>query len=143
CFHPRPGDLNQMWREAAARHPDREAVASHDRRLTWRQLEELALRTAGGLKALGVGRGDRVAALLGNHSDFVLAFLATQALGAIFVPIGTREQKPGLAYILAHSGACVLVSDPELQERWPEPADTPALRHRLLAQVPADRPGAF
>ncbi len=143
CFHPRPADINSLWREAAARHPEKEAIVSEAGRLTWRQLEEQALRAAAGLRALGVGKGDRVAALLGNHADFVVAFFATQALGAVFVPIGIREQRPGIGYILAHSGACVLISDAGLQDRWPDPADVPSLRHRLLSGGPASQPGAF
>ena len=143
CFHPRPADLNALWREAAARNTAKEAVVSEAGRHTWGELEEQALRAASGLRALGVGKGDRVAALLGNHASFVVAFFATQALGAVFVPIGIREQRPGIAYILAHSGACVLVSDAELRDRWPDAGDVPALRHRLLSGVPPSHAGAF
>lgn len=143
CFHPRPADLNAMWRPHARRHPTKEAVVSGDERLNWGQLEDQALRAANGLRALGVGKGDRVALLMGNHSQFIVAFFAAQALGAVIVPLSTRDQTPGLTYILAHSGAKVLISDPDLQERWPLPADVPELRHRLLAGVPATHPQAF
>ncbi|WP_374522357.1 hypothetical protein [Hydrogenophaga sp.] len=43
CFHPRPADLNAMWRPHARRHPTKEAVVSGDERLSWGQLEDQAL----------------------------------------------------------------------------------------------------
>lgn len=51
---------------------------------TWEELDALTSRIAGGLRALGVGRGDRVAALLPNLPETVAAFLATASLGAIW-----------------------------------------------------------
>ena len=47
---------------------------------------------AGGLTALGVGAGDRVALLLSNRAEFVLLLLAIARLGAITVPLNIREQ---------------------------------------------------
>ncbi len=147
CFLQRPRDINDMWRSAAARHADREAVISEGEMgeicLTWAMLEDHALRAASGLRAMGVAPGDRVALLLGNHSDFVVAFFAVQALGAVVVPLSVREQTPGLAYILNHSGASVLISDASLQSRWPVESDVPKLRHRLLVGVSVEQPQSF
>jgi acetoacetyl-CoA synthetase len=52
--------------------------------LTWGELREQAARIAGGLRALGVERGDRVAAYMPNIPEAVAAFLATASLGAIW-----------------------------------------------------------
>jgi acetoacetyl-CoA synthetase len=51
---------------------------------TWAELEEQVTRIRAGLAALGVGRGDRVAAYLPNIPEAVAAFLATASLGAIW-----------------------------------------------------------
>ncbi len=51
---------------------------------TWEDLNALSARIAGGLRALDVGPGDRVAALLPNLPETVAAFLATASLGAIW-----------------------------------------------------------
>jgi acetoacetyl-CoA synthetase len=51
---------------------------------TWRELREQTARIAGGLRALGVGEGDRVAAYLPNIPETVAAFLACASLGAIW-----------------------------------------------------------
>jgi len=52
--------------------------------LSWRELRERVAQCAAGLKALGVGRGDRVAAYLPNCPEAVVAFLATASLGAVW-----------------------------------------------------------
>src|SRR5207249_9110962 len=74
----------------AERHPDAVAVVFGARRLTYAMLDERACRLANGLAALGVGRSDRVAALLHNCNAFVEALFATAKLGAVFVPINFR-----------------------------------------------------
>src|SRR4051794_19205224 len=51
---------------------------------TWGQLRELTARIQAGLRALGVGRGDRVAAYMPNIAESVAAFLATAGLGAVW-----------------------------------------------------------
>lgn len=51
---------------------------------TWEELDALSGRIAGGLRALGVGPGDRVAALLPNLPETVAALIATASLGAIW-----------------------------------------------------------
>jgi long-chain acyl-CoA synthetase len=52
----------------------------------WRR----SARVAGGLRAAGVGRGERVAIRLANGIDWVLAFFGAQLLGAVVVPVNTR-----------------------------------------------------
>ena len=63
--------------------------------LTFGELDELAERAVVGLAALGLEPGDRVALLLGNCLEFVIAFMACNRLGLICVPIGTRQKLPG------------------------------------------------
>ncbi|MDE2455091.1 MAG: acyl--CoA ligase, partial [Burkholderiales bacterium] len=82
---------------------------------------------------LGLQRGDRVALLLGNRIEFVVTLFAAARLGAIAVPIGTREQTPGLAYLLGHCAAVLLVHEAELAPLLPAAADLPALRVRIAA----------
>jgi acetoacetyl-CoA synthetase len=53
-------------------------------RLRWGELREQVARVAGGLRALGVGRGDRVVAYMPNIPETLVAFLATSSLGAIW-----------------------------------------------------------
>src|SRR5712671_4403147 len=134
CFAERPGGLLQMLEEAVQRNAAGEALVCGDARLSWRELQDRVARAAGLLAQRGICRGDRVALLLGNRVEFPLAFLGAAWLGAICVPIGIREQKPGLEYILRHCGASLLVYDAELAARLPDDAAAPALRTRLAAE---------
>ncbi|UUZ66005.1 acyl--CoA ligase [Polaromonas sp. P1-6] len=69
--------------------------------------------------------------LLGNRIEFVLVLFAAARLGAITVPLSTREQAPGLAYMLAQCGATLVVHEPELAPLLPGAADAPQLRVRV------------
>jgi acetoacetyl-CoA synthetase len=51
---------------------------------TWDELREQTARVAAGLKAIGVGRGDRVVAYMPNIPETIAAFLATASLGAVW-----------------------------------------------------------
>ena len=60
---------------------------------------------AGGLRALGVGRGDRVAIRLGNGIDWVLAFFGGVLADAVVVPVNTRFTDDEAGYVITDSAA--------------------------------------
>jgi len=66
---------------------------------------------AGGLAALGVRPGDRVAVMLANHPDYPVVFLALAWLGVTQVPLNVHPRGLGLEYVLAHSVARAIVAD--------------------------------
>jgi fatty-acyl-CoA synthase len=74
-----------------------------------RVFNERVNRTAHALAALGVVRGERVAALLLNSSEFLEIFFACGKTGAILVPVNFRLAAPELIYILKDSAPRVLV----------------------------------
>ena len=74
-------------------------------RLTYRQLWDRAALVAGGLRAAGVQRGDRVGNLLSAGADWVVAFFGTLLAGAVAVPVNTRFAAPEIDYVLTDSGA--------------------------------------
>jgi fatty-acyl-CoA synthase len=79
---------------------------------TYAELAENTTRLAHGLAARGVSRGDRVAFLGLNSIELVETMFATAKLGAVFVPLNTRLAPPETAYILADSGARLLIAAP-------------------------------
>ncbi len=131
CFAERPRSVHALLDEALARNPDGDALVCGDARLTYRQLAEQSSRVAVGFAARGVKAGDRVALLLGNRIEFVVALFAAARLGAITVPISIREQTPGLAYMLDHCAAVLLLHEADLAAIVPPAADVPALRGRI------------
>jgi long-chain acyl-CoA synthetase len=141
CFVDRPRSAHALLEEALARNPGGEAIVSGGSRLTYAEFGQLVSSCAGGLRALGIGRGDRVALLLGNDIAFPAILFATLRLGAIAVPISIREQTPGLGYMLDHCGAKVLVHEAGLADRLPQPHAVPALAHRIAVKPGSARGG--
>lgn len=137
CFANRPADLNAMFAAALARAPLAEAVVSGDIRLSYTALEDDVARIAGGLRALDVGAGDRVAMLLSNRTAFLTTLLACLRIGAIAVPINIREGTPELEYILNHCGAHLLVHGPEVTARLPARDALLNLTHVICVDTPA------
>jgi acyl-CoA synthetase (AMP-forming)/AMP-acid ligase II len=137
CFGERWPDLNAMIREVVVGHGAREAVVGDGRRLTYRALADLAANAGGHLAQRGVRPGDRVALLLGNGPEFLIFLLACFRLGAIAVPLGTRQREPELRYLLDDCGATALVLEAELAGNVPPREATPALRLRIAVGGPA------
>ena len=131
CYAERPADLAVMFRELVNRQPDRAAIVAGETRLTFAALDDRVARIAGGLAALGVGIGDRVALLLDNDWPFVAALLACNRIGAICVPIGIRQRRAELEYLLVDCGAKVLIHEFALAENVPSAETVPDLSHRL------------
>ena len=84
------------------------------RRLTYRELAAEAQRVARALRASGVGPGDRVAYLMPNLPEMLIAHYAVPLAGAVLVAVNTRLTAEEVAYILGHSGAKIVVADAAL-----------------------------
>jgi crotonobetaine/carnitine-CoA ligase len=82
-----------------------------DEALTLAELDRRVNRLANGLLALGLARGDRVAVMLPNHPDYVVAFLACARIGLCQVPVNINLKGAGLAYVLEHSKLRGLILD--------------------------------
>ena len=85
--------------------PERIAVIDGGRSLTYAELAERCARLAGGLKALGVQRGDRVTLLAANGHRYLEAYFGLPAAGMVLVPLNTRLAPTELAHIVQHSAA--------------------------------------
>ncbi len=128
AFHPRPANVWAMFAAAAQRTPQAEAVVCGAVRLSYADVDAAAGRLCAGLVAQGIRPGERVLLFIDNRPEFVLVFLALQRLGAIAVPVGVREQRPGLAYIARQCGAAAIVIDADLADRAPRGDEAPDLR---------------
>ncbi len=87
------------------------------REWSFRELSRLSNRLANALAAGGVGRGDRVAVLLGQQVETGLAHLAAAKLGAVALPLFTLFGEEALAWRLGHSGAKALITDAAGREK--------------------------
>jgi acyl-CoA synthetase (AMP-forming)/AMP-acid ligase II len=116
--------LTLALHKARREHPERLAAVCGDRRLSFAALATEVAQMAGGLQAIGVRRGDRVALLAPNTDRFLVSAYAVWSLGAILTPLNCRWSADELAYALADSGAGVLLLDDAFA------ALLPALRER-------------
>ncbi len=98
----------------AARTPDAEAITYLGRTFSWAQWDDRVRRNAGGLRALGVGRGDVVAFLDKNHPACVETSLAAGSLGAATAIINWRSAGDEIEYAVNDCGARVLFVGTEL-----------------------------
>lgn len=96
--------------------PEATAVVHEGRRRSYRELDEVASRLAGGLRREGVRDGDRVAVLLPNSLEFLEIYVAVMRLGAVFVPLNVRLAAEEVAYQLADCEASAIVTQPNLHE---------------------------
>jgi acyl-CoA synthetase (AMP-forming)/AMP-acid ligase II len=131
AFCERPKSIWAMVSAAASQNPDGEALVCGDRRMTWREVVEQSAQIAAGLGQLGLQSGDRIALLLGNRIEFVLAMFGAAHLGAVTVLLSTRQQKPEIAYVLSDCGARLLIHEARLADRLPDARDVPDLMHRI------------
>ena len=92
---------------------DLPAVVHGARRHSWAQTRERSARLAAALKALGVGRGSTVSAMLPNTPEMVEAHYAVPALNAALNTLNTRLDAPLLAWQMNHCEAQVLLTDRE------------------------------
>jgi acyl-CoA synthetase (AMP-forming)/AMP-acid ligase II len=102
--------LVAMLRASVDESPDSEAlveapVEAGGERVTYRELWDRAACIAGGLRNLGIERGDRVAIRLGNGLDWCLAFFGIQLAGAVAVPVNTRFSEAEAEYVITDSGS--------------------------------------
>ncbi len=136
CFADRPASVGAVLAAAVADRPDAEALVCDGLRLDYRSLQARVIRVAAGLARRGVAAGDRVALLLDNRAEFVLALFGCLHLGAIAVPLGTRLQGPEIAYILEQAGARLVIHEDALSGRLEGARDAVALS--AFASLEAD-----
>ncbi|GAA3121923.1 AMP-binding protein [Streptomyces rectiviolaceus] len=112
--------------------PDQPAEAWEG--LTYRRVGELARAQAAGLDALGVPHGARVAVVSPNSARLLTSFFGVSGHGRVLVPVNFRLSAEEVSYIVAQSGASVLLVDPELEDRLSEVA----CKHRFTLGAQAD-----
>lgn len=99
--------------------------------LSYRELFDSARRVAGLFAARGLGRGDRIAFFLGNRPEFVVAYLAALALGAVVVPMNIAYRRVELEHLLGDAEPKLVLTERELVAILGE---VPSLPPVLLAE---------
>ncbi|MFC1923808.1 class I adenylate-forming enzyme family protein [Chloroflexota bacterium] len=88
--------------------PDRDCVVFEGKRYTFGQVNERSNRLANSMANLGIKKGDMVAMLQVNCSQFLETYYAVAKLGAILVPLNFRAKEDELTYMLNNCGAVAI-----------------------------------
>ncbi len=113
--------VHHMLRDSAWRDAHREAIVGSGQRIDYATMAERVAALSGGLQALGVRRGDRVAVFLGPTASLPLAIFAASQAAGVFVPVHHGLFPDQVAHILRDSGAKTLITD---AGRWEGLADS-------------------
>jgi acyl-CoA synthetase (AMP-forming)/AMP-acid ligase II len=89
--------------------PEQEILVFGERRLTYGALWDNIRRLGNALRGLGVRRGDKVGALQTNSDQYITAYYAAAAIGAVFVPLNYRAKPRELAYMIDTADIAVLL----------------------------------
>jgi len=143
--------LDRLLVDSAAKHPEHTAIIFGamvgqrlmDARFTYRQLDEATDRFAAGLERLGVGKGDRVAIMLPNCPQFIIAAYATWRLGGIVVCCNPLYVAREVEHLVNDSGAETFVVMSQLYERVKSVRARTGLKRVVVTNIKEYFPGVL
>lgn len=102
--------LHGLFEQTVRDYPSNVAATFFGRRLTYFQLNEQANRFAAALQSMGVGRGERLAILLPNCPQFLVAVFGALKAGVVPVPLDPASATHELQHLLCDSGATTAIT---------------------------------
>ncbi|MEU2874887.1 amino acid adenylation domain-containing protein [Streptomyces sp. NPDC007070] len=133
-------DVVAAFEARTAEASDRPAVTGEGRTWTYGQLDTAAERVAARLRRLGIGAESRVAVLADRTPELVSALLGILKAGGAYVPLDPAYPRDRIAYMLADSGAAVVLAARRHAGTHAGAAGTELVLEDLLEQ--ADEPAA-
>jgi len=115
--YPREASVPELFAAVAAASPDAPALVEGEEVWSYRRLHEASSRLARQLSADGVKPGARVGVAMERSADLVVAFLAVLKAGAAYVPLDPGYPDERLAFMLADTGAAVVLVHERTRER--------------------------
>src|SRR5688572_32720935 len=136
-----PLTLGDFLERGETVYGDREAVVDEPNppggglgRFSYARFGDMARSLAAALDDLAVGQNERVAIVSPNSARFLVSLFGVSVFGRILVPVNFRLNPEEIRYILEHSGASVLLVDPELDE----PLRGIPVKHRIVLGAATD-----
>ena len=106
--------LPQLLARAVAKSSDDTALFYMGAKITYGKLQKHVNRLAAGLQSIGVAKGDRVAIMMPNCPQFVIAFFGIQRAGGIVAATSSMYTAREVAYQWNDAGATVVIADRRL-----------------------------
>src|SRR5512139_1782736 len=109
----------EAFQRTVASRPDEVALRTRGDAvsITWREYADRVAAIAGGLAALGVERGDRVALMLTNRPEFSLVDVATMHLGAVAFSVYNTSSPEQIEYLLSDAANRLIVTEEQFADR--------------------------
>ncbi|MBT2793543.1 ATP-dependent acyl-CoA ligase [Paraburkholderia strydomiana] len=125
--------IGRILEDKAREHPYREVFQFREQALTFEQLNQRVNRVANGFLGLGIKAGDKVALVLPNRPEFLLAWFGLNKIGAVCVPINVALKGAGLAYQIDQADCVALVAEDGYLDVLDAIADQlPKIRHSVM-----------
>jgi len=106
--------ISALFRQAVDDTPDRLWLVAGERSYSYSQAMDQIERAASGLRAAGVGPGDRVLTTARNTDQYLLAWLALMEVGAVQVPVNPKSSRAELAGFVRQATPSLIVTDEDL-----------------------------
>jgi long-chain acyl-CoA synthetase len=131
--------LGKMLSESAERYAENLAVVHGETRITYRELNRAACALGNHLRSLGLGKGDKVALMLPNCPEFVIAYFAVQKVGGVAVTLNVQSTPYELLHLLGNSDSQCLITQGPLAKRFEEiEKELPLCRHLIATNGPGE-----
>ena len=109
-------DMVSLWRDAAEKYADSNAVVFKDEVYTYREVDEISERIAGYLRSRGIGKGDVVSVLIPRCEWMTIAPLGVLKAGAAYQPLDPSYPPERLAFMMKDADCRLLIADETLME---------------------------
>ena len=141
--------LDRLLADTTAKYPDQTAIIFGsmvgsrlmDARMTYRQLDDAVNRFAAGLQQMGVQKGDRVAVMLPNCPQFIIAAYATWRIGGIVVCCNPLYVAREIEHLIKDSGTETFVVMSQLLRTGQEHPGQTGLERVIVTNIKEYFPG--
>jgi non-ribosomal peptide synthetase component F len=116
--YPENETIVQLFEEQVEKTPDNIAVVYEDQELSYKELNERANQLGHYLRSLGVGADTLVAIAVERSLEMIVGLLGILKAGGAYVPLDPSYPSERLEYMLQDTGAAVLITQEELNERF-------------------------
>lgn len=128
------GDILRL---SARRHPAKPALISEGRTLSYGETDAAANRFANALAALGIEKGDRIAAMCPNIPEYAIAHFGSARAGTTLVNLSILYGPDEIGHILNATGARLIVVDASVQKAIGDIRDRlPSIEHVVVVGTP-------
>lgn len=134
-FHGRDPLFRHVYNNSL-RLRQRTAFIYYGRQISWDEFRELILRAAGGLKKMGVKKGDRVYIGLQNCPQFPIALYAAHSIGAVVMAVSPAYKTGEVSYMVKDAGAKVMIIEESVVPVYNDIKDfIPSVEHVVVTAL--------